>query len=78
MKKICIKLVVLLGIGLLTGINAKAQWGPTPPGSPPEETIMNNPNSVPVDGGIGLILAAGVALYSRKKLIQHKKENVIN
>ncbi len=74
MKKVSIKLVVLLGIGLLTGINAKAQWGPTPPGSPPEETIMNDPNSVPVDGGIGLVLAAGVALYSRKK-VKDTKQN---
>lgn len=64
MKKAGIKIVGLLCISLLSGITTNAQWGPTPPGAPPEET---DPASVPVDGGIGLVLAAGVAIYSRKK-----------
>jgi|688.fasta_scaffold213689_1 hypothetical protein len=74
------KFIALLTMGMLPKVLLYAQFGPTPPSTDPipEETPPpTDKQSVPVDGGIGLVLAAGVAAYSRKKLVQHKKENVI-
>ncbi len=75
------KFIALLTMGMLPKVLLYAQFGPTPPPPDPipEETPPNSEKqTVPVDGGIGLVLAAGVAVYSRKKLNQHKKENVTN
>ena len=72
MKKATIKFLVILVIGVLPNITVYSQVGPAPPGIPPEETTPP-PNSVPVDGGIGLALAAGVAMYSKRKM--KKKSN---
>lgn len=66
MKNTPIKFLVILILGLIPNIIVHAQVGPAPPSIPPEQTTP--PASVPVDGGIGLVLAAGVALYSKKKL----------
>jgi hypothetical protein len=72
MKKTTIKFLVILVIGMLPNITVFSQVGPAPPGIPPEET-PKPAKAVPVDGGIGLALAAGVAMYSKKKL--KKKSN---
>jgi len=68
MKKASIKFIVLVIIGLLPNMILNAQFGPTPPAPPPEENYPVDTSGVPVDGGIGLVLAAGVAFYSRKKM----------
>lgn len=70
-------LTVLCVVALFTG-KSYAQGGPTPPNvyePPPEDPVVYDPNEVPVDGGIGLVLIAGVAYYSRKKILEHKKAN---
>ncbi len=72
MKKATFKFLVLLVIGMLPNIIVDAQVGPAPPGIPPEQP-STPPNSVPVDGGLGLALAAGVALYTKKKLNKEKQ-----
>jgi hypothetical protein len=64
MKKI-LKRITFLGLLLAFQYVAFAQGGPTPD---PVET-----NSVPVDGGLSLFAAAGLA-YGAKKVWDNRKE----
>ena len=77
MKKASIKIIILVIIGLLPNMILNAQFGPTPPAPPPEEYPPVDTSGVPVDGGIGLVLAAGVAFYSRKKMKASASSNNI-
>ncbi len=68
-------LTVLLIVSLFNGYSF-AQGGPTPPNyyePPPEDPVTYDPNEVPVDGGIGFVLTAGLVYYSRKKIMEQKK-----
>lgn len=66
-KKIII--IFLLSIGLYYKSNAAP---PPPPGGGPG---CWPPPCVPIDGGIGLLIAAGVA-YGAKKIISSKKNTL--
>jgi len=77
MKTMVKKIIVILLIGLLQTSGVIAQGGPTPPNvyePPPEDPVEYDPNEVPVDGGIGLVLTAGLAFYSRKKLLEQRSK----
>lgn len=63
--KVFTKILLTTTLLLASGSFVVAQ-GPPPP--PP------NPAAVPIDGGLGLLLAAGAGLGTRKAL-QSKKEN---
>lgn len=78
MKKKVEKITIVLLSVLLKTVGAIAQGGPTPPNvyePPPEDMEMYDPNVVPVDGGIGLVLTAGIAFYSRKKIKEQREKN---
>ena len=71
------KIIVIFLIFLLQTSGAIAQGGPTPPNvyePPPEDPVVYDPNAIPVDGGIGFVLTAGIAFYSRKKILEQRKK----
>ena len=62
MKKVCSYIKVLFIIMSLTSIKAYAQFGELP-----------DPDAVPIDGGLSILLAAGAA-YGAKKVYNFRKE----
>ena len=78
MKKMIKKIVIILIFTLLQFVRVFAQGGPTPPNVylPPEEPdpVAYDPNAIPVDGGIGFVLSAGIAFYSRKKILEQRSK----
>ena len=62
MKKLVLISIILLVVMILPSL-LMAQPGPADP----------NDTFVPIDGGIALLLAAGVG-YGAKKLIQHREK----
>ncbi len=58
--------IVLISLGLFISEEIFAQ-GPPPPPPPPPNTAL------PIDGGISLLIAAGVG-YGAKKIYDHNKK----
>jgi hypothetical protein len=74
-KKIISFLIVIVAMALLNEAAAAAMgmgMGMGPP-SPPCGTPPFPPCAVPVDGGIGLLAAAGIAYGTRKMMKRNKK-----
>lgn len=65
LKKICFTISFLI---LLMGTTALAQGLPGLPGFP------DNPTPAPIDGGLGLLAAAG-GVYAYKKFKQHEEKD---
>jgi hypothetical protein len=72
MKSI-IKLILSLAIWLLCFGSAMA--APKPPGGGGPPPCWPLPCSVPIDGGVGLLLAAGAALGA-KKIMDYRNKNL--
>jgi len=66
MKKLICVISVISVISLISGSDIIAQGGPPPPPPPP-------PPSIPIDGGIGFLIAAGL-LYGAKKIYDSRKK----
>ena len=63
-------IIALIVFPALTGLDtATAQPGGGPPPDPP---CWPPPCTIPIDGGIGFLIAAGIA-YGGKKIIDSKK-----
>lgn len=75
MKKV--KALILLGFIIVVGRTA-AQAPPPPPGGGGSTTSPGcwpPPCTVPIDGGIGFLIAAGVGLGAKKLYNNQKKES---
>lgn len=68
MKKI-LYIIAFLSVGFTTELMAQAPPPPPPPGGG-----QGDPPGVPIDGGISLLLAAGVAYGGKKVYDMNKKE----
>ncbi|MGY6561829.1 MAG: PID-CTERM protein-sorting domain-containing protein [Luteibaculaceae bacterium] len=64
-------LFTLLFIAWTSGL--MAQFGPSPPGGPGDAPPCFPGPCIPIDGGVGFLVAAGVALAG-KKLYDKNKE----
>lgn len=75
---ICFKKILSITIFFLFIIGTEsllAAGPPGPPGGGGDPPCWPPPcSAIPLDGGIGLILAAGIA-YGGKKILDHNKKN---
>lgn len=67
MRKFLMVLGLMLTLSLASELNAQP-----PGGGPPGGGGCIPPPCIPIDGGLGFLLAAG-AIYGGKKLLDHKK-----
>lgn len=71
MKKNIKRLLVACALVLFVGLTPQSGYGQIGEGDGGEGT--GNPDEVPIDGGISLLVAAGVA-YGAKKIYDAKKK----
>ena len=66
------KVITLMSLALMLGFshNLVAQGPPPPPGGG-----QGDPPTIPIDGGLSLLLAAGVAYGGKKVYEMNKKED---
>lgn len=73
--RIIYKTVFLVALMVLGSIYVKAADGPCDPFDPePDCRDWDPDNEVPIDGGAGILLAAGVA-YGLKRVYDKRKQN---
>lgn len=66
--------LTLLAFGLTMGmLSVQAQGGPGDPGDPGPDPDPP-PTEIPFDGGLSLVLAAGVAYAAKKGIDKRKKQ----
>ena len=70
-KKHLLPFLILLCLCITFSVHVEAQ-DPDPPPNPWENCVPDPFEECPIDGGIGLLIAAGVALGARNRAT-HKK-----
>lgn len=72
-KKFIVFLMLIVGIGISSDLKAQPPGGPGGPGNPTTDPPCWPPPCVPIDGGLSLLLAAGLA-YGGKKAYDVSRE----
>ena len=76
-KKIVLRVFLLACLQpmvLLAQEDPSLPFEPVNPSVPNEPSFRGDPDNVPIDGGVGILLAAGVT-YGLKKIYDNKRKN---